>query len=296
MRRAFVLMIALAVIVVSCGGDDDAASTTPAPAPAPAADPTGGSDPTDAAPQPTTAPDDSGIADDDPPADEAGGTDPGAGASTDFCGFIATVDASQDDVGAGFDSATFRSGMEESVAGLERARDLAPREIADDVDLVLDTFLDLIALFEEYEWDIIAIGTSAGEDPRLLSFDQADFIAAVDRIGTFCGLDLTTGGEDDPAPDPIGPPSNDVPDDVPAALVPPGATLRIDLGGGSFILTTTASFDDVVDFYKNTIGPPLFEEPSQMSAAWQAQVDGKLTTVSLVASAGAMEIAISIIG
>jgi hypothetical protein len=296
MKRAFVLGLAFAVTFAACGGGEEEATPAPTPAPneAPAA-PAGNDQPTadqptpsapPAGPDATTAPDSGSTADPVTP-------EPGEGASSDFCQFIASVDASQSGLDDGFDSSVFRTAMEETVAGLERARDLAPSEIRDDVNMVLDTFLGFAELLEEYDYNFLAMGTAVEKDPRILALEQPEFIAATDRIGDFCGLDLNTGGDDTEGPD--DPPAGEPVDGLPELLVPPDVTETFSLGGDSWIVSTTITYDEAVAFYTEALGAPLFEDANEKTALWNAQVGNRLTSVGLTDEDGTVQIISSIL-
>lgn len=290
MKRVFVVLIVLAITASACGGGEEEPSPTPTATQAPAADepaapaeetlppattsaPTNTPEPTDAAPTPEP--------------------DVGDGKNTDFCGFMSGIDAAQSGLSDGLDADSFRTAMEESVAGLRQARDLAPSEIAGDVQFVLDTFLDLVALFEEYEWNLIAIGTNATDDPRLLAFDNDAFVAAIERIGNFCGLDLNTRDGDDP--DAGGDSGLDVPDEIPSALVPPEVTQSF-AGGGTFALETNLSFEDTVAFYTGVLGKPFFVDEGEMAALWTTTFEGGQVSVALGSDSGSVNILITLLG
>lgn len=284
MKRVSLVLVAFAIVLAACGGgEDQPAETTAAAPPAAADDGTDADAPTDSTPQPTQPPaaatEDSDTSDD---------PDPGSGQTTEFCGFIAGIDEAQDNIDAGLDPVAFQTAMEESLRGIRRARDLAPPEVESDVQLILDAFLSFVELFEEYEWNLIAIGTNAADDPRLLAFDEVEFEAAGDRIGTFCGLDLDSGDDvEETFTDITG---------IPTALVPPGVTETFDMGNGSFALSTTMVFAEAVAFYIDAIGPPVFADEDQKLALWKADVDGKSVTVSLAEVANKVEVILAIAG
>ncbi len=183
--------------------------------------------------------------------------------------------------------------MEESLKALQRARDLAPRDVADDVDFVLSVFLDFFELLEENEWNLIAPGTSAADDPRLMAFDGDEFSAAIDRIGTFCGLDLNA---DDEAPPPdTSTPEGTTPGEIPEALVPAGVTETLGIGGGAYVLSTTESFEDVVAFYTDLLGDAFFVDNNQKAALWNTTYEGLQVSVSLAEAGGGVEILMSLL-
>ena len=204
----------------------------------------------------------------------------GSGSSTDFCQFISGIDSSSFDFG--LDPDGFKAAMEDTLRGIQRALDLAPPEVKEDVAFVLASLTDFVELLEEYEYNLIALGTVAAEDPRLLAFDEAAYTDAGERIGNFCGVDLS--GDDDPAPPPVvGPGGGGT---VPDLLVPPDVAQTLDVGNGSAIFTSTAPFDELVTFYTDALGSPLFADNTQRTALWNASVDGAMFTVGLAGEGG----------
>lgn len=304
MKRVAAFLVVLAMIVASCGGGDDEAEPTTTSAPAAPEAPTtndgpsGADEPANTLPQPTVPEDgDTGEGGDNGEMEvvDDPGTDTGQGSSTEFCAFIADVDETQDGIDFGFDTDAFRQAMEDTVAALERAQDLAPGEIEDDVDFVLGTFLDFISLLEEYDYNFMALGTQAADDPRLLAFDEAEFEAAVQRIGDFCGVDLDAGGgEVDPGTGSGG--ETEIPGDIPEALIPPNVVETFDIGGGSIIISTTASFAVVVDFYTELLGNPMFVNDAEMAGVWQGQFEGTQYSVSLSGDGETVEVLIAVLG
>jgi hypothetical protein len=300
MKRLLVLTVAFTVIITSCGGGDaETAPSNPVTTPAPGTGKTdSGASAASATPAPasTLAP---GVGDNDPEGDPAA---PGPGASSDFCEFIAGIDESSDDFGTDPDS--FRAEMEETLAAMERARDLAPPAVRDDVTFVFNIFAGFVDLLEEYDYNLFAIGAVADTDPRILSVDEAEYDDAVARIGASCGLDL----DNDPGPLPGDADPNDPgplpgaggtqpPGGVPPELVPPDLEQTFDVGNGSVVYSSTASFEDLVDFYTGVIGSPLFADPTQMVALWSgADMDGKVFTVGLGSNGETVEVVVTAIG
>lgn len=291
MRRILVPVIPILLIATGCSGGDDDVATTPTTPVTVSAEPDGQSAAPPTSGTPTTAPD---PAADDPGTAATEAPVSGSGSSTSFCGFIADVDENPDVLGDSLDPEFLRTAMEASVAAIEEARDLAPPEIADDVELVLDAFLAIVELFAEYEWNLIAIGIDAADDPRLTSFDEEPFTGAIDRVGAFCGLDLNAD-DDPPAPEPDGPGGGPA-EDIPSALLPPGVTETFDVGGGSFIVTSSDSFDDVVAFFTDVLGDPLFADDDQMTAVWITQFEGQMVSISMSGDGSSVEILIVITG
>ena len=209
--------------------------------------------------------------------------------SSEFCTFIATVDTSS--FGFGLEPEAMRSALEQTVEGLRRARDLAPADVAADAETVLDTIAGLVELLDEYDFDLIKISVEAPDDRRFLEFNEQRFTAAVENIGRFCGLDLNTGGASaSPPPPSVG---GDPP--VPDSLVPPGVTEALDVGGGSVVFSSTSAFSDLVEFYTDAMGDPLFINEDEGAALWSATVDGAQATVSLSGDADGGEVLISLL-
>lgn len=292
MKRAIALLIAFTMAVAACGGgEDDPAPAAPA---APAATDAGDGSPAVTQAQVTIPPPDAPV---DPAADDPDmvvDDDPGAGegSSTEFCAFIADVDESQQMLDTAFDGDSFREAMEATIDAMQRSRDLAPSEIEEDVDFVLDRFLDFIELLEEYQYNLIALGTEAASDPRLQALESAEFQAAVDRIGDFCGIDLNTSGESDGAG--TGPGGGgDAAGELPAALVPPGVVDTADIGGGAVLFSSNAPFADLVDFYTQVLGEPLFVDDTEMAALFQGSYEGTPYSVSMAGGDGTIEMLVT---
>ncbi len=180
----------------------------------------------------------------------------------------------------------------------------APGEIEGDVRTLVDTMRALIELFEEYDFDLIAIGTNAADDSRFTAVDSDAFQAATERISDYCGYDIeisSTGGSA-----PSGGASGgdggsgfvaDLPEDFPAELVPPDAELEIVSRFGPSLtvqFSSTATIDEVVAFYRDALGEPNLV--SSESVLWSIFETNKITTVNVAGTDGDLEIVISIAG
>ena len=292
MKRALAFLIAFTLAVAACGGgEEEPAPASDAPTSPAVTEAEDTSQPAVTQPQTTIPPADAPVnpAADDPDmvVDDDPGT--GEGSSTEFCAFIADVDDSQQQLDLAFDPDSFRQAMEDTITGMERARDLAPSEIADDVDFVLDGFLGFVELLEEYEYNMLALGTEALEDPRLVVLESPEFEAAVNRIGEFCGLDLDTG-DDDEMSDPGG---SEATGDLPTALVPPGLVETISVGGGAVLFSSNAPFAELVDFYTALLGNPMFVDDGEMAALFQGSYEGTQYSVSMAGGDGTIELLVT---
>jgi hypothetical protein len=292
MRRALAFLLAITMTVAACGGGEE--EPGPQEPAAPTADDDGASpQPAVTQPQVTIPPPDAPVnpAADDP--DMVVDDDPGAGegSTTEFCSFIADVDESQRILDDAFDPDSFREAMAATISGMQRASDLAPSEIEDDVEFVLSRFLGFVELLEEHDYNVMALATEATIDPRLSDMESPDFEAAVSRIGDFCGLDLVTDG---PADDP-GSASAGGGADVALhiALVPPGVVDSTDIGGGAVLFSSTASFADLVAFYTELLGEPLFSDETEMAALFQGSYEGAQYSVSMGAGDGTVEMLVT---
>ena len=264
MKRAVLVLLALVMALAACGGDDDATSTdAPASSVAPGGGDRGGG---------------GGGADDGA---GKGDIEPGSGESTEFCRFANEVDQSQDDFG--LDPEGLEETFQETLDALDQARDLAPDEIRDDINMLADAFEDFVELLAEYEYDFLALGTEAADDPRMVAFESEELSAASDRVNAFCGFDSADNGGGVDGPDvtgggdiPTG--SDQLPADFPAELVPPDvtSTSAFEVAGSTTVsFTSSASYDTVVAHYTSELGEPLFsgESGGVATASWSSGSD-----------------------
>lgn len=276
MRRAATMFFVLGLCVSSCGGGGDSAATTTTSAP------------------PDGATSTTSIADDGQPETSTTVAD---GSDSEFCAFVTEVDEAQDDVDVGLDPETFRESIETSVAALERARELAPGEIRDDVALVATAFADFAELLDEYEYDFMALATVAADDPRLLALEEDELAAATERIGEFCGIDLGTGVETGDAEQPgdDGGGSGDG-GTLAETLTPPGVVESAAMGSGTTLFSSEASFQEAVDFYLDVLGPALFVNEDEQSAVWSTVYEGAAVSVNVSGQDGGLEILVAVLG
>ncbi len=211
--------------------------------------------------------------------------DNGPGANTEFCDF-------DDEFGEAMSSAftlspqSIEDAFQTTLQLANQAADAAPREIRDDVKLLLGGFSDLVDVLDEIDYDVINNLNAFENDPRILAFDSAEYQAAGDAIDDYCGNggdapDGTVPSNDGTAP--AGTVSGDIPDDFPAGLIPPGnvSVQTISAGPGSGVtFMTDASFDDVIAQYTNELGTPTAEVNigGDRSASW-FQPDGSIIIV-----------------
>jgi hypothetical protein len=285
MRQAASWLFVLALVVSSCGGGDDSEAATSAPpeSSAPATTAPGGSDDGDGGDVTTTGA---------PPTT----ADVGDGSTTDFCAYVGDLDESQEVIDDSFDPDTFRASIEAALEALDRARDLAPAEIRNDVEVVAGTFEDFAELLEEYDYDLMAIAVGAPDDPRFLAFDGEEIVAASERIGAFCGIDLDDGaGGDEP---PSGGASGDGGEagGLVDVLTPPGVTETLDMGNDTILFRSDASFGEVADFYLEAIGGALFVNDDEESAVWRTDFEGVGITVNVSGQDGGVEILLAVVG
>ena len=275
MRRVATMFFVLGLCVSSCGsGDDSAATTTSAPS--------------DGVTSTTS------IADDGAPESSTTVAD---GSDSEFCAFVTEVGEAQDDVEFGLDPASLRESMETSVAALEQARELAPGEIRNDVDLVATTFAGFAELLEEYGYDFLAIAQGAADDPRFLAFEEDELVTATERIGEFCGIDLGAGvGTGDAEPPGGDDGESGDGGDLAAALTPPGVTESSAMGSGTTLFSSDASFQEAVDFYLDVLGPALFVNEDEQSAVWSTVYEGAAVSVNVSGQDGGLEILVAVLG
>jgi hypothetical protein len=181
-----------------------------------------------------------------------GGDDDGGGASSsgDFCTEARAADTSGDAVDAALDSGdpdAIKAAFDDALADAERAQDLAPDEIRDAVDTVVDGQRRLIELFGAEDFDVTAI--FANEDFQTLIEDES-FQTASDDLDAFlareCGID-GDGSADG---------SSDTPDTAATGDTDTGGTGTIDLGNGD----PEAALDQFISLYEIGSGTELTDE------------------------------------
>jgi hypothetical protein len=279
-RLALLFGVLVLGLVVACGGGDD--------------DDSNGDGGTPTATESSSSSSSGGGGSDD-----RGGSS-GGGADSDFC--------SPDDADAIFGSLDFANvtDMESQFSDLGDAldewADRAPGEIEDDVELMVDTIRGLIELLEEYDYDFLAIGLSASDDPRFLALESDEFTAASERVSEFCGYDFDAPSSGSSSSDGGGSSGGggfagavELPEDFPEGLIPPDAELEFvaDLGFGLTVqYTSTATVSEITDYYTDAMGDPLFAAAD--SASWFATEGGTATTVTVSIVDGDLQVVIVI--
>lgn len=296
MKRLGVLVAVIALVAVGCGGGDDSSQEAPDSTASPAT----------TAPPTTLAASTADAATDAPTETSPPDTpDFGSGSSSDFCRSAADIENDDFSLFA-FNStpADLEAGINEVLALLEEASRVAPSEIADDFDVLRQTFVDFAGLLADYNYDFFAIASEAENDPRLIAFDGDAVEQAANNIAAFCGIDV-----EPPESDPVNPPPvvdvpdvmvDGLPDGFPEALVPPGveSVESFDTPGlQSVSITSSAAFDDIVDFYTAVVGAPLgiFDDGSGQAAAFVAELDGASVNISITDEGDTRLVAIGLI-
>lgn len=230
------------------------------------------------------------------PAPSSGGGDSDfcspAGAEAVFNGF--------DFTGAGDLEATLGSLGPALEAWIENA----PSEIRDDARLASETMRGLIELLEENDYNVFALGGAAAADPRFAAIESPEFTAATDRIAAYCGIEVPAapaldGGAAGGGTAPFNPTFGEgtLPEDFPEELIPPSSQVGVtaDAGLGLTVqFMTTATIDEVIEFYTDLLGSPLASDSdgtiwSQISASSGATVsvmelDGAVIVTVVVVS------------
>jgi hypothetical protein len=214
--------------------------------------------------------------------------DVGSGSSTDFCRSAADLESGDLDVFSIGSAADLESSINTILASLDEAAANAPREIADDFSVLRQAFIDFSSLLAEYEYDFFAIAAGAESDPRLLAFETEAIEQAAENIAAFCGVDIddTDGGSATGPPGGSGIFSGDLPEGFPEELVPPGLVTVESFsasGVATSSLTTTASFDELVEFYTAAMGGPLavFDTGDGRGAQFLSDDEGRTISVTL---------------
>ena len=112
-----------------------------------------------------------------------GGDDENSGASGDYCNLIRSYEEENNALDSAFEDVTPESleeGMNAIKPMLENLRDQAPAEIEDDVNMMADALLSMIAIFEQYDYDIMQIAT-APEFAELQATMEGDDVAAAEE-------------------------------------------------------------------------------------------------------------------
>lgn len=269
MRRITLLLAVLTLgLVAACGGGDDGGST-------------GG-------------PDKSGVS--------GGAAARGSGSDSAFCS-PASVDAV-------FDSLDFTTGLDDLEPqfrrlgdALDEWADRAPREIEDEIDVLVGALRGLIELLEEYDFNFLAIGASAENDPRFAALDSDEFQKASDRISEYCGYDIDSSSPDSALPSGGGGGAGGgftaaaLPDDFPEELVPPDSEIGFvgRFGPGLTVeFTSTATIEEIVAFYREAIGEPSLVDDE--SSFWSVFEADSVITVAVTGTDGDLEVVVVVAG
>lgn len=271
MRHLITLLTILALgLIVACGGGDDDSS-----------DSDGGS---------SSKPSDSGS------------SSSSGGSKDNFC----TTEYA-DAVFEGFDPLSDADDLEDALKDMSgllgRWADDAPSEIRSDVRIIVDAMEGFFEILEENDYDFMAMAFAAEDDPRLTALDSAEFTAATNRLNEYCGYedigtDLSTDTDSTTTPSDDGGSTSggftddgSLPEDFPSPLVPPDSTVEFagDFGVGSGAeFSSTATLDDILDFYKKALGDPTLS--SSEGTIWSTFQDGQAITVTVSGSDGAVDI------
>lgn len=204
--RLIAAILALMLVASACGGDDsggDAATTT-----------TTASGSGDGAADATTT-----TTEAEPVSGDSGST---------YCDRIrAAQDGSEDGLDfnlLGKSPDEIKALFETNLRVFEDWRDLAPNEIQDDADVLLDAFRTIVERGNELDWDLETLV----DDPVFNAFDDAAVTAASNNLDAYskdvCGVDLNTLA--DPG---AGPPPPDDAGDDPIAIALNAFSLPADL-------------------------------------------------------------------
>lgn len=284
MRRASAILV-LVMIAAACGGGEestDESAPTAAPASTEAAAPAETAAPAPTTPETTDAPATTAAPDEEPaPAAAPGG-------STEFCDFYAQQTDAQTQMNI-FDPESVEAAMRDSLDAIGRGRELAPREIKDDVDRLADAFEDFAAALEEANWNFAAIDLT---DPRVAVMESGEFIAVAERLDAFCGVDGGSADDSGPAPSPPAVDSGD----LPSGLIPPGATDVQTTGVGIAVIFSSASYDEAIAHYSGVLGRDpvnVSGDPGSRVATFIGDFEGSQTLVEVKEADGRLQVSIS---
>ncbi|MCP3976095.1 MAG: hypothetical protein GY720_16565 [bacterium] len=267
MKRFIRITMVLTLVVAACGGSGDDGTTTTVVAGGDSGSTTTTTTTTTSAPATV---------------------DPGSGSSTDFCMFIEEYAENADISPVTMTAAELEEIFRANLSAIEQAAQMAPPEIAGDVSLFATAFGGFIELLEENNFDFLAMGEAALDDPRLTALEDPELEAAGKRVEAFCGFEdgdfiqtPQAGGGDGGTG---GLPGQSLPDDFPTDLVPPGGEVvaSVDLGGVGTSVTfdVQSPVDDVIAYYTDVVGPPAADIPEPRGALWTGSFqDGTLNIV-----------------
>jgi hypothetical protein len=203
------------------------------------------------------------------------GSDDGDSASggdaADFCTFAKAADSSGDAASDALDAgdpAGIEAAFTAALADAEKAAELAPPEIADVVDTVVDGQTRIVAVLERNDWDLTA--ALSDDEFQSLATDETFENASNDLdefLETECGIpaDGSASTEDTTASD-----SDE------------GSTGTIDLGNGD----AAAAIDQFLSLYEIGSGTKLTDD---QRACLKDELDGELSSEDLSAVANGGE-------
>ncbi len=122
---------------------------------------------------------------------------------------------------------------------------------------------DFAAILEDADYDFANIDQS---DPRLFALADGSLDEAASNVAEYCGWDIddpTAGGDTGSTGGPIGATDvfaalgmtdTEVPDSVPAELVPPDVVAVLDSGPAGVLVGSTAPLDTLVAQYEEVFG------------------------------------------
>lgn len=281
-KRASRLLASLILVLAACGGADEPADTsTSGPAGNGSTNTTAGN-----AGVTTTAA---------PPATSAA---PSGNSSDDFCQFVVAYAEDTDLSPIGLSLDEVEDLFTSNADAINQAVQLAPQEIKADVAMFADAYGGFVELLAENNFNFLALGDAALDDPRLAALEEPELEAAGDRIEAYCGIENFI----DTAPQPPGgdgggggiSAGSDLPDDFPSDLVPPGGVVVASVnvaGASSVTFDVEADTDDIIDFYKEALGAPAQETSNPKGALWvTTSADGSLTVVVAEVGPGMLQV------
>ncbi|MEO1060133.1 MAG: hypothetical protein AAFZ07_01855 [Actinomycetota bacterium] len=191
----------MALFAAACGGDSDGDDTAPLTSvttdegSGEDGGDDGGDSETTEAPAGTSAPKDA----------DFGGADP----SSEWCQLAADVQNQLDAVEADPFAFFSEEGITTITAALDQAVQVAPAEIRSDVATSRDSFAEIAAVLERYDYDLLSI-----PEEELTAIDPTASEVAADRIEAYneqvCGIESDSGGVD------AAPPADDTSDPAPS--------------------------------------------------------------------------------
>ena len=165
MRRLLVLLVAFTLFAAACGGDDggsDDASADDAAVDAEGSSDSGGSAGGDGA-----------------EGDEEGDLPTGEGLGSDFCDFVDEQEETSD-IDPFASPEELEEWFRDAYEAVGDARELAPDEISEDMELAYEQYGEFIDLMEESGWDFMAVDEN---DPRATLLAES---AVFDRLEAYC--------------------------------------------------------------------------------------------------------------